>query len=243
MQRAAISASLFLSLVVSVLFWSEHTKDAREKQKLMLRLNELAAALERIQAQMGSFSKSIDDSRPAGARPSDGDSDILRLRGAISELRKRTEELEKAAPPPRKAPPPFVYPDSIAKNSYANAGFETPAAGAQTVLWAIGQMDRKAFEEAITPEFAKVFLSDEDLPPNVMPGGFRNGAMYRATGFHITEEAPLSADETRVKVFLEGANTTLNMMFKKVDGEWKWSGNWRPPTPSTSPSLPAEDSR
>ena len=55
-----------------------------------------------------------------------------------------------------------------------------------------------------------------------MPGGYKNGALFRAAGYRVLEETPLSDDETRLKVFLEGRqNMALKLVFKKVNGEWK----------------------
>jgi hypothetical protein len=58
-----------------------------------------------------------------------------------------------------------------------------------------------------------------------MPGGFKNGQMYRATGFRLLEQTAIAEDEVRTKIFLEGQNQVLKLVFKRVGGEWKWSSN------------------
>ena len=75
----------------------------------------------------------------------------------------------------------------------------------------------------ITGLLAEMFARQtKDLPEGEMPGGFKNGTMYRASGFRVLEEAPLSYDEARPKVFLEGRQSlVLKVAMKKVSSEWK----------------------
>jgi len=120
-----------------------------------------------------------------------------------------------------------VYPDSRRKKDYAFAGYAAPQSSLQSLLWAITQSDPKAFQASLAAEMASAFASQfQDLPEGVMPGGFKNGSMYQASGYRVLEETPLPNDEVRVKVFLEGKpKVTVKLVFKKVGDQWKWARN------------------
>jgi hypothetical protein len=128
--------------------------------------------------------------------------------------------------PAKGADVPFIYADATRRRDYTFSGYTTPQSALQSVLWAITQMDAKAFQASLTGEVAAGFTSQfKDLPEGVMPGGFKNGAMFKASGFRILEETLLSEKELRLKVFLEGTRLVIKPVFRKVGGEWKWAWN------------------
>jgi hypothetical protein len=47
--------------------------------------------------------------------------------------------------------------------------------------------------------------------------------MFKAAGFRILEETPVSTEELRLKVFLEGTGVVIKPVFTNVGGEWKWA--------------------
>jgi hypothetical protein len=49
--------------------------------------------------------------------------------------------------------------------------------------------------------------------------------MFKATGFRVLEETPVSQDEVHLKVFLEGSRETIKPVLQRIGGEWKWAGN------------------
>jgi hypothetical protein len=121
---------------------------------------------------------------------------------------------------------PFVYPDSIRKKDYVFRGYAAPQFSLQSMFWALSQADPKAYQASITAQMAEAFAGQiKDLPEGVMPGGFKNGAMYRASGYRILEETALSDEETQLKVFLEGRHLVLKLIFKRIGNEWKWARN------------------
>jgi hypothetical protein len=113
--------------------------------------------------------------------------------------------------------------DSTKRKEYAFSGYAAPQAAFQSMLWAITQSDARVYRESLGGEMATMFAEQyKDMPEGVMPGGFKNGLMYKAAGFRVLEETPISDDETRLKVFLEGRqNIVLKPVFKKIGSEWK----------------------
>ena len=48
--------------------------------------------------------------------------------------------------------------------------------------------------------------------------------MFKASGYRVLEETPLSDEELLLKVFLEGSRVMIKPVFKDL-GEWKWARN------------------
>lgn len=166
------------------------------------------------------------ESPETGAELSRLRNEVDELHSRLAELGRHTASLSNQLAAARGENIPFVYADSTKRKDYAPAGYTTPQSAFQTLLWSISKLDARTFQASLTGGIAETFAPDfKELPEGVMHGGFRNGAMYKASGFRVLEETPISADETRLKVFLEGARTTVQPVFKRVNGEWKWSSN------------------
>lgn len=211
----------------------------RARLRLDAELQSLRAEVLELTAQLAALrqERAPSSATPASAPPSSSDAsfaELQRLRTELNELRERLTPLERsaAAVSNRLAEAsgeniPFIYPDSTKRKDYAFAGYAAPASAFQSMLWAITQSDPRTYHASLAGRMAELFAKQiEELPPGVMPGGFKNGAMYRASGFRVLEETPLSEDETRLKVFLEGRqNLVLKVVMKKVGGEWKMERN------------------
>lgn len=121
---------------------------------------------------------------------------------------------------------PFVYSDSTKRTDYAFAGYSTPVSALESAMWAITKMDAKAYSASLTGKWLEIFAKQcQNLPEGVMPGGYANGDMFKATGFRVLEENSASPDEVHLKVFLEGSRETIKPVFQRVGTDWKWAGN------------------
>jgi hypothetical protein len=228
----AASVSFLLVGVVVVIFLEE-----RALRSVCIELADTKTELAKTTGDLASLRQEFADLRAQGLQrtgaPSSGQDftrDIAKLRAEISELRGRAHELEQSKPGP-KEPEPLIYADSVRREDYKFGGFDSPQGAFQSQLWAIHTLDPKAYLASLAPGpvldmFTKQFAN---LPDGVMPGGFKNGSMYRATGFRVVEETAVSENEVRLKVFLEGQNMTLQPILKKIGNEWKWSGNYHEP--------------
>ncbi|HAB16894.1 MAG TPA: hypothetical protein PLX89_25965 [Verrucomicrobiota bacterium] len=209
-------------------YWTQRRAQqnlAAEMKATQAALTELAARVADQQEAWQRLSDELEKTRRLNSA-SDESSEARRLRSDLANLNRRLEKLEAASLPAKLSPEPLVYADSIRRADYAFGGYDSPESAMQSVLWAITQLNPRAFWDSLTGNVAASFAdSFKDLPEGVMPGGFKNGAMYRATGFRILEEAPVSEDEVRLKVFLEGQNHILKLVLKKVSGQWKWADN------------------
>lgn len=154
---------------------------------------------------------------------------VRRLADEVARLQERLAQLESArdastnqAAAGGGGNTPFVYPDSIRRKDYAFSGYAAPQSALKSMFWALAQSDARAYQASVTGVTAEAFASaSKDLPSGVMPGGYRNGSLFRAAGFRVLDEAPLSVDETQLKVFLEGQNLVLKLIFQRSGSEWK----------------------
>jgi|SRR5438105_11745088 len=232
--KASAMGAIFLGM--SAWLFVEHRAGTRlnsEILSLKAEVQQLVEGLASLQQDFTNLPPSTIDSihlPPSENQPAE----LLRLRAEVGHLRDRVAQMEQASAALSNqiasstgANEPFIYPDSKRKKDYAFSGYAAPQAALQSVLWALSQSDGKAFQASLAPEMAKGFSDQfQDLPEGVMPGGFKNGAMYQASGYRVLEETPISNEETRLKVFLEGKpKLAIKLVFKRVGNEWKWARN------------------
>ena len=92
----------------------------------------------------------------------------------------------------------------------------------ESMLWAMTHGDGKALWASYSPGMQKVLESQfRDMPEGVMPGGFKNGELYNASGYHVLDKEVLSDEEVVLKVFLEGRNTVVKLKMQNIGGDWK----------------------
>jgi hypothetical protein len=228
MKKVTLFSCVFGVLVFVTAVWREQRASTKEA------LHSLQAEMQELRAQVAELEQSQQRSitlPQVSAEKKDDTVELTRLRTEVAQLRDALAHLERAGAAisneiatARGANIPFVYPDSTKRTDYVFTGYSTPQYGFQSVLWAIRQTDARTFLQSLTGLMAETFAPEfKDLPGGVMPGGFRNGDMFQATGFRVIEESPVSDDEMLLKVFLEGSNVMIKPVFKRVGGEWKWA--------------------
>ena len=223
---SAIILALFIGLLV------EHRSRTVLNEEMLSLKSELKQLAERLNTSQQQHTTAL-ESPTQIATPPERTEELLALRAEITALRQRLADLELAnsavsnlLASAKGADVPFVYPDATKRKDYAFNGYSTPQSAFQSLLWSITQLDAKAFQASIAGEMATGFASQfQDLPEGVMPGGFKNGAMFKANGYRVLEETPLSDEELRLKVFLEGSRVVIKPVLRRVGGEWKWSRN------------------
>jgi len=230
MSKAAASALCAILLVMGAALVIEHQARIKLRQEMLA----FKLEIQQLTDQVASLQQNHPPATvPTGDAPSpDPQTDESLLRAELNQLLERLAQLEHAnaglsnqIAAASGANDPFVYPDAKRKKDYTFSGYAAPQSALQTLLWAITQSDPKTFQASLAGEMAGAFATQfQDLPEGVMPGGFKNGAMYQASGYRVLEETPISNEETRLKVFLEGKpKIAIKVVFKKVGGEWKWA--------------------
>lgn len=228
--KAITVGMIMLALFIGLL--AEHQSRKVLKEEMLSLKSELQRLAERATTSQQEQATAPESPSPV-AMPPDQTAELLALRAEVTELRRRLSDLEHAnatvsnwvasAKGPEAA---LVYPDATKRKDYAFSGYSSPQSAFQSVLWAITQLDAKTFQASIEGDVAAGFASQlQDLPEGVMPGGFKNGAMFKASGYRVLEETQLSDEELRLKVFLEGSRVVIKPVLRRIGGEWKWSRN------------------
>ncbi len=232
--KTAVLSAIVLAIGVGLIL--EHragTKRSNEILSLKLEVQQLAEQIASLQQDhKQALDSGVQTTTDAGL-PDGQLAAVMRVRGEVGQLRESLAELERAVAAISNqlasatgANAPFVYPDSIKKKDYAFSGYAAPQSALQSMWWALSRSDARAFQASLTSTMAAAFADQtKDLPEGVMPGGWRGGALYKASGYRVLEETPVSNAETRFKVFLEGQHLTLKLIFKKIGDEWKWADN------------------
>jgi len=151
--------------------------------------------------------------------------EIASLRDSILQLQRENASLSNQLVEAGAVQIPFLYQDSVKRGQYIFSGYDSPQSALQSVLWAITRSNVEALKGSVAglnaDRLKQIF--QDDLPEGVMPSGFNNGEMFKATGFRVLEESKRSEDEITLKVLLEGSRTLVKATFKKIEGEWKWT--------------------
>jgi RNA polymerase sigma factor (sigma-70 family) len=197
----------------------------REQNQALQQQGELAAQLSTENARLSnlvaqaSSARTQDDARL---------SELLRLRGEVGLLRKLTNELGRLKEENR-SPAVTPQPEAVVpKESWAFAGYATPEAALQTVMWAMKQGDVTTFLASLSPEMQKSLaqqfggkpeneiaaqLSQEVAPVAALRLDRQEVAADGAVTFTLVSE---QHDNGAVRTSERAVLT-----FRNVGGEWK----------------------
>ena len=162
--------------------------------------------------------------------------DLERLRKTAPQLRQQAQGLEparaenrqlrsaRAGAATRPLSPAERWPNPLLvlpKDSWTFAGYATPEAALQSLLWAGAGGDAEAIlngsipearEEATTPDARKRMVA------------VISGNMKRWTGLRVLEKQTLADDRVDLTVHAQGVDTVFKMKFKRIGSEWKGAG-------------------
>jgi hypothetical protein len=156
--------------------------------------------------------------------------ELERLRAGVGtqnrEIQKLRNELAAdEAPPIHQEYPATLSYVNIPKGAWVFAGYDTPQAALQSMLWATLQGDASAVRASITPDELKRRLAGawkDKTDEEIADDGVRR--LANATGFQILNVQMFSADEAHFTVYINGfdqPDQPLWMDMKRVNGEWK----------------------
>ena len=192
----AIIVVLIIGLLVEHQFRTVLTEEMLSLKSELQKLAERATASQEERA-------AAPESPPPGGIPPHQAAGFSALHAEVADLRRRLSDLEHASATvsnlvasAKGVDAAFVYPDATQRKEYAFSGHSSPQSAFESVLWAITQLDAKTLQASVGGDVAAGFASQfQDLPEGVMPGGFKNGAMFRAIGYRVLEETQLSDEE------------------------------------------------
>ena len=157
-------------------------------------------------------------------------SDLLRLRGEVTTLRNKTNELAAAA-----SPKPPVGP-FIPAARFNDAGLGTPADAVQTFFWAAMHNNKERMEQTMDTNSIKKLLRDmqkqydPDFDPDDPAGNYNiptlglTNNMELFGGFQVLSLQSNSPDQFEVEAALtdkDGMAVTNRAAVNRIDGDWK----------------------
>jgi len=156
--------------------------------------------------------------------------ELLKLRGEVGLLRQRTNELGRQLQAAQGAglAPGLPLQTNFPRGSWAFAGFGTPEAAYQSILWAKGNGDVKTFLAGQTPDTRQAVegaalrgKSDEERSASL------SDSFKKITGFHVLNKIPISEDQVMLQTQIDVADGAQQekvydiAVMKRIDGEWK----------------------
>src|SRR5581483_5050858 len=243
LQAGIIGAIVVATATPLVIQHQAQAKLQNQVRALQEQVDELA----RLKMENERLSNLLAQAQSAQTLAEDEKAQLLRLRAEVGRLRQETNNVAKLREenrqlrtaqaarqivPPNRQPTPTQpdEPQSVPKESWAFAGYASPEATVQSLLWALRQGDDQAFQaylNGLTPELRdKIEKDAASRGPNAFAGlgADETGDM---TGFRILETIPVSGDETLVRLQSDGAGgdgPVQNFMLKQIEGQWKIAG-------------------
>lgn len=176
--------------------------------------------------------------------------DIARLRGEVTQLRTSAKDAEKlraenqqlrtenqklrgasasAAPAPAPPPPAAAGPASFPRETWTFAGYQSPEAALVSAIWSMQQGNPKQYFESLTPEEQLRMTKVWENKSQAEIAAKHQADTATISGMRVTETKPVSAEETVMKVFIEGVNREERVSMKRVGNDWKFNGFIREP--------------
>ena len=144
---------------------------------------------------------------------------VQNLRGEITRLRIALSNARKAASgdSPPDVPPEDIYP----KDSWKFAGYDTPEATVQSVVWAINEGDQDSYMDGLSSD-----LRDQ-MQSQLADGSFADTGpleLSNASGFRIIDRDPFSDSEEIITIYLDGDQGEVSLVLDKTDNGWVVGG-------------------
>jgi RNA polymerase sigma factor (sigma-70 family) len=167
------------------------------------------------------------------------DLELLKLRGEIGLLRRRVLELSlqsQTASLATNQPPPTYSTEPILREAWGFAGYQTPAAAVQTLIWAKSTGDFQTFLNSIVPEEKDAVINGYHAGQSPEQAASKlQTETKQVQGLQILREIPIDADTVIVQTLFQLQSTTgeplqetLQMVFKRGNGEWKYYNEYVP---------------
>lgn len=238
-MKLTFGITTIIALSLAVLLGIQYgalAKLRRENTSLQSRLDEMSV----LAAENEQLSNSLVQLKTAHTATSNQLSELLRLRGEVGNLRQKTNQLAKLQqenrqlqtarretpkPPASHYTPPAPSEQSdFPKYSWTFAGYATPDAAYQSLLWAQLKADKEKFFQSLTPEKRQQVetmlererqkgISEEQLKAQ------NESQFARISGFQILGREVLAEDQIRLQVSMGGRE--IHPVLKKIENEWK----------------------
>lgn len=230
-MRKVIFGLLVALAAAVVVVWVMRQQTLAQLQQQSAALAQTQAILEELRAENAKLNASLVETTPSA----DQLTELLKLRSEVTRLRQQTNEIRRlqaqnaqlmqqrsagsaiASPATTAKTPPEVAPgDNHPRDTWTFAGYASPDATVQTMLWSMTQTNIEGFLAGFTPEMRAEI--EKHIPDN--PADMQN-EMSKNTGFRVLDRKMISADEMDLTIYLDGDGHTETTRFRQIYGEWK----------------------
>jgi hypothetical protein len=214
----------------------------------------LQAENEALRAEIAALRSKVDDaeaSRAAEMKQTASDAQgVARLRGEITQLQSAAKDAEKlrtenqqlktenqklrgatSTVPPGAATPPQPQANSFPRESWTFAGYQSPESALVSAIWSMQQGNPKQYFDSLTPEEQLRMTKVWENKSQAEIAAKHQTDTAPISGMRVTETQPVSAEETVMKVFIEGVNREERVSMKRVGNEWRFNGFIREASP------------
>ncbi len=174
---------------------------------------------------------------PAVDLANDQLAELLRLRGEVSILRRRTNELMRLQENKRPGQSASIGQEQtpaanlLPKEAWAYAGYTTPAAALESVAWALSKGDVKAFLASLTPDARKELEQQIQGKSEDQVAQMLQGEVKSLSALRLDRVRDVSDSETTFVLYTEETDNGLVktkdesvLKFRKIGNEWRCAG-------------------
>jgi RNA polymerase sigma factor (sigma-70 family) len=108
------------------------------------------------------------------------------------------------------------------KASWRFAGYADPESALQSLIWAFGNGDVRAFRNSVSPAVQR---EDAGKPDSAIITAQNKATFARVKGYRILDKQVLSEDEVVFTCYAEGVNDTQKFSLQRIGNEWKFDSN------------------
>jgi len=216
------------------------------------RVTALGKETDRMRAELAEAQRSMAANRTAQSREQNEELERLRtetgeihkLRNEVRQLRAGANETERlrtenqqlrAANRPNQTAPKTAEPaptgagsqvEYHAKEGWNFAGYTTPEAALQSVVWAMREGDTRTLVASLAPEeLARVMKDEWEGKSEAEIGADAKRNMDEINSFRILESKTLSDDEVVLHIYAAGGEDPVQKIsMKRLGAEWKFAG-------------------
>lgn len=227
-QKTIITVTIAAAVGTGIYEAREASNLRQQNQALQQQQTPLTEQIAQLQQQRDKAANQLASLSNQIAKSKSNYTELLKLRGENGRLRTQTDEslrenrALRAAQANAGKNPLDESPAHFAKETWAFAGYATPEATLQSLVWAQTKGDTKVYMGALAPEAQAELKSalerKPDLEASMMSG------INKVKGFTILQKVPIADDGMMLRIRNEMEDgTQINMVsyLKLIKGEWK----------------------
>ncbi len=240
LQKTIVTATLAVLAGVGIYEVRQASQLREQVQTLQQQQAPLAEQVHQLQNERDEATSRFAALRDENERLNRNTPELLRLRAKSAEFGRRKDE--SAINESDKPPKPYVnrlgQSPFVPVTKLVNAGFATPEATAQTMVWAIANKDTEGLKKVFDLEkmTAAIHEARKKLDPNFDPAAEHEhkdclninsltmSKDMELAGFQILSQQFTSSDEVAVEFassFVDGSSVTDHLNIHRVGDEWK----------------------